>query len=75
MVTTELSCLSGAGAFPVYASKQAFSMTKGNLKDNYWILFQTNEDSKQATLQEEPLSSTVFSRKTRFVLLAPSHST
>lgn len=50
-------------------------MTKGNLKDNYWLLFQTNEDSKQATLQEEPLSSTVFSRKTPFVLLAPSQST
>lgn len=31
-------------------------MRKGNLKKNYWILFQTNEDSKQATLQGIPLS-------------------
>lgn len=40
--------MSGAGALPIYASKQAFRMNKGNLKKNYWILFQTNEDSKQA---------------------------
>lgn len=25
-------------------------MSKGNLKENYWILFQTNEDGKQANL-------------------------
>lgn len=40
--------MSGAGALPVCASKQAFSMTKGNLKDNYWILFQTNETGNLA---------------------------